>query len=691
MNIRTGLLITLLCIFSSIFSQTKVSLEEKIIVLPTYPVSPSEKAPIFFRNEAYQGASRHYYPLKLNDQYTHERIEKPWNFVILSNEFVELGILPEIGGKLYYAKDKSNNYNFIYKNNVVKPSNIGMTGAWVSGGIEWCVLHHHRASTYLPINYTTVNNDNGSKTVWVGEHEPRHGMRWSIGITLFPDKSYFKVKGRIHNATQFTHTFLNWANVAAHTNKDYQAIFPPSAQTVVYHSKTDFARWPVSKEVYRGSDFTDGIDISWWDNVKESNSFFVHELQEDFMGGYDHGKNAGTVHIGDHNIVKGAKLWEWGSGQRGQATEAILTENDGPYVEIMVGAYSDNQPDYSWIRPNEVKEWEQYWYPVKGIDGFKNANLNGAVNLEKKNKNNVYLGYYSTQKIDKAKVVLKDRNKVVYEKLISISPHKPFYETISLKGNFNEEDLYTELTDANNNTLISYQPVKLDEVETLPEPWKGYTPPKELKTVEELFLTGQRVEQFYAPQYNPMDWYMEALKRDPGDIRSNTAVGNIYLKNGDYQNARNYLSKAIERLTDNYTRPANCEPLYLQGITLRALGLYDEARDTLYRTAWDYAYHSPAYFQLAQLSSRMGDYEKALSEVNQSLSTNSKDNKAIALKVALQRKSGKTNDAFSTIQSILTVDPLDFRAKNENYLILKSQGDTSKANEVLADLEKEMS
>lgn len=91
----------------------------------------------------------------------------------------------------------------------------------------------------------------------------------------------------------------------------------------------------------------------------------------------------------------------YGNGDQGQrtATEAILTENDGPYVEIMVGAYSDNQPDYSWIRPNEVKEWEQYWYPVKGIKGFKNANLNGAVNLEQEKKNSVYLGYYSTQKV----------------------------------------------------------------------------------------------------------------------------------------------------------------------------------------------------------------------------------------------------------------------------------------------------
>lgn len=687
---KTSFVICLLFVLLTVYPQANVSLEEKAIVLPTYPVAESEKAPIFFRNEAYQGASRHYYPLKLNDQYTHERIEKPWNFVILSNEFVELGILPEIGGKLYYATDKSNNYNFIYKNNVVKPSNIGMTGAWVSGGIEWCVLHHHRPSTYLPMNYTTVDNEDGSKTVWIGEHEPRHGMRWSIGITLFPDRSYFKAQGRIHNATPLTHTFLYWANVATHTNKDYQTIFPPSAQTVTFHSKTDFARWPISREVFRGSDFTDGVDISWWKNVKESNSFFVHDLKEDFMGGYDHGKDAGTVHIGDHNIVKGAKLWEWGSGQRGQATEGILTENDGPYVEIMVGAYSDNQPDYSWIRPNEVKEWEQYWYPVKSIKGFKNANLNGAVNLEQEKKNNVYLGYYSTQKLDNAKVVLKNKDKVIFQRTISISPDKPFSETISLKETVVLENLYTELTDADNNILISYQPVKLDEVEKLPEPWKGYAPPKELKTVEELFLTGQRVEQFYAPQNDPMDWYTEALKLDSGDIRSNTAVGNIHLKNGDYSNARKYFSKAIKRLTENYTCPANCEPLYLQGITLRALGLYDEARDTLYRATWDYAYHSPAYFQLAQLSSGKGDYEKALSEVDQSLSTNKKNNRAIALKAALQRRTGKLDDALSTIQPILTTDPLDFRARNEHYLILKDQGKISQANEILASVQKEM-
>ncbi|MDR2969250.1 MAG: DUF5107 domain-containing protein, partial [Tannerellaceae bacterium] len=588
--------------------------------------------------------------------------------------------------------DKTNNYNFIYKNNVVRPTNIGMTGAWVSGGIEWCVLHHHRASTFLPLDYSTTENEDGSKTIWVAENEPRHGMRWTVGVTMFPGKSYFKAEGRIYNSSPHTHAFLNWANVAAHTNENYQTIFPPSAQVVVYHSKTDFTEWPISKSKYRGREYN-GADISWWKNVPNSSSFFVHDLQEDFMGGYDHGKNAGTVHFGDHNIVKGAKLWEWGSGASGQATEAMLTENDGPYVEIMVGAYSDNQPDYSWIKPYEVKNWEQYWYPVRGIQGFKYANLNGAVNLEprnEKNRSNVFLGYYSTGKVENAKIILKNKDEVVFEKTITIAPDQPFTETVKLDGTYQLTDLHTQLADNAGNVLIEYQPVKLPQVEKLPETWRGYPAADKLETIEELYLTGKRVEQFYAPGYNPMDWYKAALEKDPGDIRTNIAVGNIQLKNGDYTAARQSLSRAIKRLTGDYAIPSSHEAFYLQGLALRSSGLLSEAEDTLYRATWDYSYHSAAYYQLAELSCAKNDFRKALHQINESLSTNAKSNNAITLKASIQRKIRDFDGAISTLEAIASADPLDFRIKNEYYLIAKESGDTQKADMLLSTLNREM-
>jgi tetratricopeptide (TPR) repeat protein len=689
----TGLILSLffLLLYNCDRLTAQVKISEQEWILPTYKVSPPNKNPMFFKGESYQGASKYIYPYKLNDVISNEKTNQVWKALILENEYIKLCVTPEIGGKLYYGTDKTNGYNFIYKNDVVKPSNIGMTGAWVSGGIEWCVIHHHRASTFLPVDYDLKENTDGSKTIWIGETEPRHRMRWTIGITAYPGKSYYSAEVKIHNPTPYTNTFLYWANVAAHTNKDYQVIFPPSVNVATYHAKNSFTNWPISTEVYNGEDFTKGVDLSWWINSVNQNSYFAYDLQEDFMGGYDHGKETGTVEIGDHNIVKGAKLWEWGSGVRGQATEARLTDNSGPYVEIMVGAFSDNQPDYSWIKPYEVKTFRQYWYPVKDIGGFKYANLNGAVNLEKRENQTVFLGYYSTQKVSKAKIILKKNGAVIFEKTMEISPETAFVQSIKVDGPFNTTDLSTELINTlDNEVLVAYQPVEKKRAEKLPETVKRPALPKDIITVEELYLTGSRIEQFYNPTLNAMDYYEEALKRDPSDIRANVAVGNVHLRSGEYNIARGYFNKAIQRLTKDYTRPANCEALYLQGLTLKALELYDEAIDTLYRASWDYAYHSAAYLELARISCFKGDYAKALGQIDESLSTNANNNSAINLKASIQRTLGDFNSALATLAPNIQKDPLDFRAANENYLLSKNMDNGMNSWKILTELNKKM-
>jgi tetratricopeptide (TPR) repeat protein len=357
----------------------------------------------------------------------------------------------------------------------------------------------------------------------------------------------------------------------------------------------------------------------------------------------------------------------------------------------MTGAFSDNQPDYSWIRPYEVKTIRQYWYPVKDIKGFKNANLNGAVNLEKRESNNVFLGYYSTQKISKAKIILKRNGAAVFEKTTEISPEKAFTTIIKLDGQFNETDLSTEMLNTENNeVLVSYTPVERKPAGKLPETVKRPPLPKDIASVEELYLEGRRILQFYNPTLNAMDYFEEALKRDPSDIRSNTAVGNIYLKNGDYKTARTYFCRAIKRLTKDYTRPSNCEPLYLEGLTLKALGLYDDAIDTLYRATWDYAWHSAAYLELARISCIQGNFDKALGQVNESLSTNARNNSAIDLKASIQRKLGDINGAQKTMKEIIQDDPLDFRAGNESYLLAVASGNADLSTKILTSLTSKM-
>lgn len=271
----------------------------------------------------------------------------------------------------------------------------------------------------------------------------------------------------------------------------------------------------------------------------------------------------------------------------------------------------------------------------------------------------------------------------MFERTIEISPAQYFAKTINIQGNFALTDLYTEMIDVNTGeVLVQFQPIALEPVAELPEPWKGYAAPEELETVEELYLIGKHVEQFYAPRYDQMDWYQEALRRDPYDIRTNTAVGNNYLKNGEYHTAKDYFARAIKRLTANYTRPSDSEALYLQGLTLKALGLFDEATDTLYRDSWNFAYHSAAYYELAQISVMHGDFNRALYQVNESLSTNTRNNRAAGLKAAIQRRMGDYEGAITTLETIIDADPLDFRIRNEYYLIAKESGDQQKAAEL---------
>jgi tetratricopeptide (TPR) repeat protein len=674
---------------ASVFGQSSVRVWEESLILPTYRLEPPELNPMFYENESYQGAKKKIYPYPFQDRITNIREQKTYKVLYLENDYIRLSILPELGGRLFSAIDKTNDYEIFYHQHVIKPALIGMLGAWISGGIEWCVIHHHRNTTYMPVDYTLAGNTDGSKTIWFGELERRHRMKWIIGLTLYPDKSYIEATVKIFNRTAVPHSILYWANVAVHANDDYQVIFPPSVQVVTYHSKNDFSHWPVSDEVYRGVNYK-GVDLSWWKNHPEPVSFFAWDLKEDFSGGYDHGKQAGVVHVGNHHIVCGAKLWEWSPGPRGRMWDKILTDTDGPYTELMVGAYSDNQPDYSWIKPYEVKIFKQYWYPVRNIGGFKNANLNAAVNLELESNNIVKTGFCTTSNYSDAKVLLKAGNKSILEQRIDIGPARPFNRNVTVPAGTKEEDLKVTLLSSSNETLIAYQPVETEDNPELPDVVKAPPPPEDIENIEQLYLTGLRLQQIHNPRVDPYAYYEEALKRDLGDSRTNIILGINYNKRALFKQAEQKLRKAIERISAEYTRPGHTEAYYHLGLALRAQGRFDEAYDMFYRATWDSAFHSAAYYQLAELSCRKQDFKSALEQISRSLSTNTVNSKALNIKAMILRKLGRFKQVKQIASDIIAIDPLNFFAMNELYLAESRTRSKNRAINVLADLTNKM-
>ena len=239
------------------------------------------------------------------DSLTHKKADKAYKIVYLENQYIKIGVLPELGGRLFEGVDKTNNYDFVYRQHVIKPALIGLIGAWISGGIEWNIPHHHRATTVLPVQYRIEHNPDGSQTVWVGEMEIRHGMRWAVGYTLRPGKSYLEAQIRIVNRTPAIETMLCFANVAVSVNDQYQTIFPPSTQLGTFHFKNQFVKWPIADSVYNNEDFTKGVDISWYKNHYDPSSVFAWNYTDDFFAGYDHGKQAGIMSIADGNVAPG--------------------------------------------------------------------------------------------------------------------------------------------------------------------------------------------------------------------------------------------------------------------------------------------------------------------------------------------------------------------------------------------------
>ncbi len=580
---------------------------------------------------------------------------------------MKIRVLPELGGRVLTATDRTNGYEYVYRQTEIKPALIGMIGAWISGGMEWDIPSHHRSTSYLPVEHRLVKNADGSSTIWVGAVDLQTKMQWLVGLTLYPGKSYLKVTTKLLDGAPIVQSFLDFTNAAMHVNKNYQVIFPPDTQFAVYHAKVAFTHWPISHEVYMGVDYTRGVNISWWKNNPSGSSFFAWNFNGDFFGGYDHGVNAGTICIQNHHVSPGAKFFEWGNGPSGELWDKIL-DSQGPYLELMSGNYSDNQPDYSWIQPYETKVADQYWYPIRGIRGAKNANLNGAVNLEVEPSGKVFLGFSTTQAFDGAKVILTGKGQTLFEQTLNINPGTPFTHELAMPAGMTEYDLKAALLDSHGNELVGYQPVKLAP-EAMPPTVTPPKPPAEIKSVDKLYHTGLRLEQFHNATMSPFPYYEEALRRDPNNYEVNTALGRIYCERGMWQEALEYLNRALHRATDNYTRPKDGEALYYQGVALRGEGQHQQAEDAFNRAAWSEAWTAASYFQLAELEGQKGDWAKAVAYLDHSLDYNMQNAKAWDLKAVALRELGHTQEAEEAARKALTINALDLWAANELKLM----------------------
>ncbi len=710
-----------------------VTVRRESVVLPTYEPAAPDRNPMFLETRVYQGSSGRVYPLPFIDRIAEKSVPRTWDAVYLENEFLLVMILPQLGGRIHRVQDKTNGYDLVYYQPVIKPALVGLAGPWASGGIEINWPQHHRPSTFMPAEVHIENHADGSATVWLSEHDPMARMKGMHGVCLHPARALLELKARAYNRTADVQTFLWWANVATRVHEQYQSFFPPDATYVADHAKRAMSTFPRCSGHYYGVDYAargkSGIpanevprhyvpphcqpaaaqrlstfnpqlsttsqpayrpdDLSWYANIPVPTSYMCMGTSEDFFGGYDHRAQAGLVHVADHRIAPGKKQWTWGNHEFGYAWDRNLTDADEhgefrPYIELMAGVFTDNQPDFSFLQPGETKAWSQYWYPIQKIGPAHQANLDAAVSINV-SKGGVRIGVAVTAPQPNAVVTLAAGGRIKATFTRDLSPAAPLVETLSLRQ---PNRLSVTITDAAGRILLQYAPQdsKRDQV---PEPATEPAAPADIASADELYFAGLHLEQYRHATRAPETYWREALRRDPSDARCNLALGRWHLRRGEFTAAERFLRASIARQIRRNPNPSDGEAFYQLGrcLLLQAWAggselarnntrpvasklaptrsthpteqLLAEANEAFGKAAWNQAWQSASWHAQAEIECTQQRWPEALDLLDRALRLNVDHLRARNLRALVLRQLGRDNEATAQLSANLALDPLD--------------------------------
>lgn len=659
---------------------SKVTIKIDKIVIPTYDIFEYDKNPMFIEKRVYQGSSGRVYPHPVCYGISDKKKDKEYTGIILENDYILVLLLPEIGGRVQRLYDKTNGYDAVYYNEVIKPALVGLAGPWISGGIEFNWPQHHRPSTFDPLNYTYKENDDGSISVFIGEIDKMFHLKSTTCFKVYPDKAYLEIKGHIYNPNEVPNTFLWWANPAVSVNDYTQSIFPPDVNAVMDHGKRDVSEFPIAKGVYYKYNYASGTDISRYKNIPVPTSYMAYHSDFDFIGNYDYQKSSGLLHIADHHISPGKKQWTWGNGDFGRAWDRNLTDNNGPYIEIMTGVFTDNQPDFTYIKPYEEKTFVQYFMPYKEVGKVSNASEKAIMSVTYDN-NSIYVKVYAVQEIKNANLILSYNGKKVNTRKFNLKTAQVYKTKFNADGEF---DKYICELRADDDIYLLYK--KAENSNDIPSPAQAIPEPKYIETNEKLFLCATHLQQYRHATYSPEPYYLEGLKRDPSDIRINNGYGKYLYNKGLFFESVEYFNQAIKSSTWKNPNPYDCEPYYNLGISLEKTGDDKGAYDAFYKATWDCNMQGRAFYKLGCLSLRMNGtrgFDDALNFVEKSLVYMNHNEKARLLKTVILRKCNRNNEAYEYAKQTLEIDMLAYSAYYELYKIGKC--DFSELYSILGD------
>jgi tetratricopeptide (TPR) repeat protein len=603
----------------------------------TYPFDNPSPLPVFGR----------IYPYFRFDGYTDVGVDRQWTVVELENAYLKVTVLPEVGGKVWSAVEKSTGRSFVYDNHVVKFRDIAMRGPWTSGGLEpnYGIIGH-TPNCATPVDYVTAVRADGAAVVTVGTLDLLTRSAWRMEIALPADKAYFTTRSLWQNTSGLEQPYYTWMNTGLPAAGRLEFVYPG---TKYLGHAGEVGAWPIHPD--------NGKNLAWYDqnDFGPYKSYHVFGEQSDFWGAYYHEHDFGMARYSTRDDKLGKKIWIWGLSRQGMIWEKLLTDNDGQYVEVQSGRLFNQAAEDSTLTPFKHRgfapyatdTWTEYWMPVAGTGGFVKANDLGALNVRVR-PDGLDLAFSPLERIQTT-VEVFDGARRVREIPVSLVPMRPW--KLSLPIAIAGDALRIRIAGDRFDYVADRAKAALARPVESPKDF-------DWTSTFGLWLKGKELirQREYVDAEPAID---AALAKDPHYVPALADKALLRSRVGDDAAALDVASRALA--IDAYDPQAN----YYYGVSAMRLGKEADARDGFDVAAQDVGYRAASLVQLARMSIRSRHVADAAGYAARAIEADHAGTEARLLLAVARRLQKRVTGARAMLGEVLARDPLNHGARFE--------------------------
>ena len=650
--------------------RAKVECRRGDLTLPTYRLLGENRNPVFHS----QYGVAHIYPYTLQDEIASTPSETRYRTLELENRYLRLTVLPELGGRVYSLYDKIAGQEVFYKNSVIRFSPLAIRGAFFSGGLEFSFPVAHAPTTASPVNWAVTEHADGRASIHVGGIEHMSGLRWTVSLSLFPDRCAVAQDVRLSNPTPLPGRYHFWTNASLPSENQTEFIYP--LRRVRSYEFAGTASWPIARlDLIAGQPGLPGmegvpmwpavrmhapVNFRWEKDMLAQVSIFGRQVAADFFGAWQHSRNTGYAHFADAADVAGMKLWSWGRSEVGIVNQTALTDDGSLYAETQCGAM-ETQLDFEFLPPGESRSWREWWLPLRGLGGLSYATPEAGARLTvaqgDNNRMELLVGLCPVRPMQNLHLTVGLPGQTLVDEKISCAPESPWSQTTGIDPRLlADRPLSLRVTDPAGGVVLEF----VHDRKAGPVEPAAASPEAAADGPDGFFRQGLEHEKL-DNRLHALEDYRRALSVAGDYAPAHLRLGLMMLRAADFVSARHHLEAAA--------RSGAAEAQYYLGLLCRYLGDHRAAAGHYAAVARQNPRWSAAQRGLAGVALQEGRWRDAAALLRNAGGEEGNSGQDSLLLAISLRRAGETDAARAILRTVLSADPLCLPALREASLV----------------------